>query len=387
MKNKKYSLLIIALYCYPGHVKAVVDHLKARNPLVDITLLTEKSDKFKNILADRSVKIESYDVKPVNCKYRWLRFLMIKHKQRKFFSLFCKNKKYDIVNIHFANRYMSYVYNYLRSMTDNLVLTPWGSDILRRDSIALKQLSKIYNLSDYVATSSKTILGRKIIEDLKVSPNKFVGNFFGSDVIDYAVKNNNTITQEEAKKTFGIQDRFVITCGYNGIINQRHKEIITAIGVVKDRLPQNLTLLFPMTYIKHKIGDYVGECQEECEKRGIDAIFLTDYLSVEDVYKMRMATDIFVHIQTTDAGSATIQEYILCDKKIVHGSWLKNDELETFQPLFYFPVENLEELGEVIVKAYNSENIEIPQGVIDYVKCNGWESKATQMNDFFMSIV
>ena len=95
----------------------------------------------------------------------------------------------------------------------------------------------------------------------------------------------------------------------------------------------------------------------------------------------------FVHVQTTDAFSGSFQEYILCNTKIVHGSWIKYEKLEDFKPLFYFPVDKLENLGERIVKAYHSDKIDIPQGVIDYVKSSGWENKASLMNDFFVSIV
>ena len=140
-----------------------------------------------------------------------------------------------------------------------------------------------------------------------------------------------------------------------------------------------------MTYLKNDI--YMEECQQKCKENDIDAVFLTDYMSVEDIYKLRKATDMFVHVQTTDAGCASIQEYILCDKKIVHGSWLKYEELEAYQPLFYFPVERLEDLGEVIVKAYKSDKIKIPQGIIDHIKKSGWDYKATLLNNFFMSIV
>ena len=125
MENKKYSLLIIALYCYSGHVKAVIDHLKAKNPLVDLTLLTDKPKELKKLLENKSVKIEEYNVPtPSNIKWRWLRFMVIKHRQRKFFAIFSKNKRFDIVNIHFPKRYLSYVCKYLRAMSSNMVITP-----------------------------------------------------------------------------------------------------------------------------------------------------------------------------------------------------------------------------------------------------------------------
>lgn len=391
MENKKYSLLIVALYCHTIHVKAVINHLKTKNPLVDITLLTEKVSEMKKLIDDKSVEIIEYNVSPVNSKYRWIRFLRIKHRQCKFFANFSKNKRFDIVNVHFPNKYMRFVYKYLRAMSKNLVITPWGSDVLKvTDKKAIKELGQLYRMADWIATASNIPLGKRIIEEFKVAPNKLVGNFFGSDIVDYAINKGNAISQEECKKYFGLTGRYVITCGYCMRSNQRHKTIIAAIDHVRDKLPKNLTLLFPMTYTysnTKREPTYLAECKKECEDRNLPAVFVTDFLSVEDVYKLRKATDMFVHIQPTDANSSSMQEFILCDKKIVHGSWIKYEEYEAFKPLFYFPVDKLEDLGEIIAKAYNSEKINIPQGIIDIIKSNGYESKSTKMNDFFMSIV
>ena len=388
MENKKYSILIVALYCYIGHVRAYIEHLRKKNPLVEITLLSNlRPEAIREAIPDTAVKIEWYDVPEVkNIKWRWLRFQIIKYRQVSFFYNFSKNRKYDIVNVHFANRYMSYVYKYLRAMSRNIVMTPWGSDVLRIPKKHLKQLSYLYKNSDYIFSSLDIPLGKKILQEFKVNPQKMVGNFWGTNAVDYAIKKGDSISQEESKRRFGLTGRYVITCGYNRQESQRHKVIIKAIDQVRGQLPENLTLLFPMNYGSLR-AKYVEDVEMECKKRSIHSVFITDYLSEEDLYKLRKATDMFVHVQTTDANSGSVQEYILCNKKIVHGSWIKYEIMESFSPLFYFPVDNLNNLGEVIVKAYKSDNIAIPQGVIDRVKNSGWESKSTKMNDFFMSIV
>ena len=391
MENKKYKILYVALYCYSGHVKSQIDHLIKKNPLVDISILTDIApDKAKSIYDNESFKIIWYNVKPVNkIKIKWLKQLLIRYKQNRYFSKFSKSNQYDIVNLQFPRWHISYAYKYLRRMSKKLVITPWGSDVLRiKYTKALEQLGKLYRKVDYIATSPDIPLGKKIIDEFKVAPDKFVGNFFGTEVVDFAIKHGDLISQDDAKKYFGLNGRYVITCGYNRRIAQRHQKIIAAIVQVKDRLPVNLTLLFPMTYgntLDEEIN--AAECKSECEKRGLNAVFMTDFLSVEDLYKLRKATDMFIHIQTTDACSGSVQEYILCDKKIVHGSWMKYKELEAFKPLFYYPVDKLEDLGEVIANAYEAKKIDIPQGVFDYVKKSGWDHKATLMNEFFMSIV
>ncbi len=387
MENRKYTLLIIALYCYSGHVKAVINHLKEVNPLVDVTLLTNDADEYTDVATEGKVKLERYDVPPVRIKWRWLMNFIIRRKQCKFFAEFARDRQYDIVNVHFPNMFMSFVYPYLRAMSNNLVITPWGSDVLRRDKKYLRSLESLYQRADYVATAQKTPLGERIVQDLHVEPQKMVGNFFGSDLIDYALKNGNSISTDDAKMHFGLSGKFVITCGYNRREPQRHKTIINAIDQVRNRLPNNLTLLFPMQYGAETRPEYLEECKKECEIRNLPALFVTRYLPVEELYLLRMATDVFVHVQTTDASSGSVQEYILCDKKIVHGSWIKYDELEAYLPLFYFPVNKIEDLGEVIVQACNSDKISVPQEVLDIVRNRGWERNAHRMNDFFLSLV
>ena len=393
MDNKKYSLLIVALYCHPGHIIDIANHLKSKNPLVDITILTDVPNDYKNSLSDKSIKLLLYDVPPFNCRFRRLRFLVIQHRQRKFFSNFSKGRKFDIINVHFPNRYMSCVVNYLRAMTNNIVISPWGSDLLRRDAISLKRLKRFYEKADYITLKASPVsqlgpLGKIVQEHFKIDTKKMVGGFWGSDIVDFAIKNGDSISQDDAKDRFGLSGRYVITCGYNRQEAQRHKAIIAAIDQKREQLPENLTLLFPMTYGNMVYqGEYVEEVKEECEKRNLKAKFVTDFLSVEDLYKLRKATDIFVHVQTTDAGARSVYEYILCNKKIVHGSWMSYKKLESYKPLFYFPVDTLANLGDVIVKAYNSDNIEIPQEVMDIVLSRSWESNITKMNDFFMSIV
>ena len=388
MDNKKYSLLVVALYCYTGHVKEMVKHLKEKNPLVDITILTDKPDDYEEIV-DKLNEICFYNVSSVDwIKFRSLRVLATKYMQIRFFSKFSKNRRYDIINIHFANRYMSFVYKYLRTMSDKIVMIPWGSDILRRPKKNLEQLSYLYQKADYIAATPSSPIGRTILEKFKVNPEKIVGSFWGSAGIDYAIEKGKLISQEESKERFGLSGKYVITCGYNRQEAQQHKAIIEAIDKKRKQLPENLILLFPMTYGNMTIqGKYVEEVKDECKKRNLQTVFVTEFLSLEDLYKLRNATDMFIHVQTTDAFSGSVQEYILCNKKIIHGSWNKYEQLEDFKPLFYFPVDKLENLGEVIVKAYKSDGIAIPQGVIDYVKSSSWNTKANLMNNFFMSIV
>ena len=106
-----------------------------------------------------------------------------------------------------------------------------------------------------------------------------------------------------------------------------------------------------------------------------------------DLLKLRMATDMFVHVQTTDAGSRCVMEYVYCNKKVVHGSWIKYAYLEDNKPSCYFPVDKMENLGKCIVNAYHAQVGDLPQEVQRIIMERGWNYKMTLWNDFFESLV
>ena len=94
----------------------------------------------------------------------------------------------------------------------------------------------------------------------------------------------------------------------------------------------------------------------------------------------------FIHIQTTDAGNSSLQEYVLCGKKVVHGTWIHYPHLEQYKPLFYFPADSLDTLGNAILKAYHSDPIKTPPEVMEYIRNRGWKAKMKLWDEFFCSI-
>ena len=394
MENKKYSILIVGINCYFGHVKEFLINLKKKNPLVDITLIVSPvPDEVSRELSEyvsRLVVHKTYSSKLVPhliiggmnailCYIAFLRLHLRSH--------------FDIVDIHFVKPYIKYAMPIIKRMTKNVVITPWGSDIMRVESTkSIDDLCKIYSQARYVTIGKDSQLGRCAIEKFKVNPDKMVALGWGGEFFDYVQENLNNITTEEAKERFGLQGRYVVTCEYNTQKEQRHEEIIKAIFGIKDQLPENLTLLFPRTAVVYRERSiqklhYNEYIKEMIRTLGLDSVFIEEHLDLPDLLKLRMATDIFVHVQATDAGSRSVMEYVLCNKKIVHGSWNKYLYLEKYKPSCYFPVEKMENLGACIVKAYQSQVEELPQEVRNIIMERGWNHKMILWNDFFESVV
>lgn len=387
---KKYSLLVIGWNVYIGHVTEFIRNLKKTNPNVEISLLTSKSslaeipeDIIKNTSEIMCFKYYSGRIK--------CRVLAEFVNRLYFFWVFIRvsRKRYDIVDIHYAKPRLAYVMHWIRKMSNNILISPWGSDVMRVDDERLvQQLRKVYSQTKFFTVSKSSSVGQCLVTKYNVDPNKLAGLGWGGEFFDFIRENPNRVTTEDAKARFGLSNRYVITCGYNTQLAQRHIDIIEAIYGVRDQLPENLTILLPFTYGKTTFNDrYTEIVKKKCRELGLDAIAIEEHLDMLGLLKLRMATDMFVHVQSTDAGSRSVMEYVLCNKKVVHGSWVKYDYLENYRPSCYFPVERMEDLGKCIVEAYQAQVTDLPQEVMDIIMERGWKKKMVLWNDFFESLV
>ncbi len=239
---------------------------------------------------------------------------------------------------------------------------------------------------DYVTVDSQSKMGAKINSVIRKPKDFFYPLDWGSETIDY-ICNSPKISTEKAKESLGLKDYYTITCGYNAFPAQKHEKIIDAISKVRKNLPEKLVLLFPVTYGFDDRAEYIMSLKQKCKSLDIKALFFDNYLSLSELYNLRMATDMLVHVQPTDVGASSIQEYILCGKKIIHGSWVSYPHLEKYSPLFYYPVDELNDLSDVIVKSYLADPIDISQGLIEDIESRGWNTKMKLWDDFFSSIV
>ena len=386
MDNRRYSILIIAFECQYSHVERFIKNLKLVNPLVEITLFAddqEISDDIRNNI-DGIIYKEHYTKHRIKNKVfsRLLNKLTLFSQFRKLAS----SKKYDIVNVHFAQYFMCFVMRSLHKMSDNVILTPWGSDILRVKSKYKRALLKqTYRQADMVTVGPRGAVGKILCKEFGVDEKRLVSLAWGSETIDFINDHLDLVSPQEAKRKLDLEGEYVITCGYNAFREQRHLETINALGKIKEQLPSNTVLLFPVTYgIKAKKAEYIQMLRDRCAEVGFPARFYEQYLTVEDVFYLRRASDMFIHVQTTDAGNSTIMEYCICGSRIVHGSWLHYKWLD-YPPKFYFPVDDLDDLPDVILTAYQAEKPVIPQEVLTKIKSRGWKQKMAVWNDVFMS--
>lgn len=384
--EKGYSILIVAYDIGLLLVLALVKNLKKENPQAVIHLLTnQKFDSITNHIT--SFVSKTIHVYAYSGRFKRTKWAQLVNKFLFLLPFICVSfRRYDIVNIHFARPVLLKAMPWLKKSSKSIVITPWGSDVLRLEGEkAVSRMQTIYDYASCVTCRPDSVLGMTVIEKFKCSPRKMHPLRWGLDYVDFIEEKSPNKTVEESKERFHLSGRYVITCGYSTAPSHRHEVIIDAVDSIRGELPDNLTLLFPFTY-GWGSRDYVQSIKDKCLSLNLDAVFVEEFLSLEDLYTLRMATDMFVHIQTTDAGASCVMQYILCHKKIVHGSWMKYMDLEQFSPLFYYPVDNLDNLADVILAAYRSDRIDIPKGVINTIMSRGWNKEIKRWDELFKSM-
>lgn len=282
------------------------------------------------------------------------------------------DNSYDIVNVHFVGINTYYANTELHRIARKVLLTPYGSDVLRASSKALPLLQIVYDTADGVTLSPTREHGFyvKVKELFSLPESKIYEAGFGSDTIDRMLQDSQS--RDDAKDKLGLSDRYVITIGYNGSIGQQHTKVIDAINSVKKDLPSNLTVLIPATYPSNNEA-YLQTLKNRMEEYGLDYKIINHFLSLEELVQLRKCADMFIHAQTTDASCASIMEYMLTDAVIINGSWLSYPELEnTGMP--YVRFSDFDELGDRIVGASSQKSLVSPE-LKEYLSGRGWKEE------------
>ena len=154
-----------------------------------------------------------------------------------------------------------------------------------------------------------------------------------------------------------------IICGYNADPGQQHLSSIAALSCVKERLPEDYQIIFPVSY-----GDrngYIDSLKKACETYGLNSFFIESYISDEQMALLHLITDLYINNQKTDNGNAFLVEALSCGNCIISGSWLLYTQFEDYG-IPYYQFESQKELGNVIKSIIEEDHptVSVPNELI-----------------------
>lgn len=288
------------------------------------------------------------------CEKKWIIHEL--KRWRYVFKLFL-NGPYEIINIHyvtFSGLKLAYL---LKGRKCRKIASYYGSDLLRNTDQELNSYQKFLNSFSTVTFDSIDL--KKRFE--QVYGTAFLNNkkeliYLGLSTLESIERCMQNNTKEEVKRKLGINENsIVIAIGYNRIKEQQHLEVLDQIKKLPEKLlKEKITILLQMTYGMEKDPGYMERVIERAVATGSDVKVYKDFLDEETISMLRVATDIYINAQITDAFSGSICEILYAKNVLLNAAWLHYSELDQYQ-MSYVEFRTFDELTCILQKCINKE--------------------------------
>lgn len=324
----------------------------------------------------------SDDVRHFYKEYKINQILFLKNNDKRIFLFpFIGKWIKRFYNFKIWNRYAPYDFIHVQYVTferlmKNLIIKKcvqtklfasfWGSDLLRVSDRTLL-LEKIFLRNyNYITADSYSMVERY---------NKFFGNTKNKlDIVYYGVSLIPYIDRWLSEKKQCIndlsipKDKIVISIGYNGRPQQQHDKVINVLNILKNK--QDYFLLIQSSYGNEDVV-YKQKLKTILDNSGFQYKIISNYLTMDELAKLRVITDIFINAQTTDAFCNSIKEYMYSKTQIINASWLHYPEIDTLQ-LKINEFCNFDQIPSLLEKQVNEEELEWNREIIG--KNSSWET-------------
>lgn len=279
------------------------------------------------------------------------------NKLLKLFKLttFCiKNrKKIDFVDIQspphsYQAIAMSLIFKLMRA---KVIVSFWGSDILRINKKDAKVLKYLLSNADKInlATLEMEEKFKSFYGDM--FNDRFCAAKFGSLAFDYINYYKGNMSKKECKKWIGADsERITVAIGHNGNREQQHIKVLNKLSELPQNTKDKIVLVLHVGYGLD--NEYTVELKRSLENLSIRHIVINDILSLDDIAKLRIGTDIIVHAQTTDALSGSIREAIYAESILINPTWIHYSEFDEYG-VEYIKYNSFNDLCEHITAAIN----------------------------------
>ena len=255
-------------------------------------------------------------------------------------------KKSDIVQFHFISTFVLPLALIVKIVSKAKISSfIYGSDLLRANKMELWCIARVFSISDSIVCDSSLVLD-ELQRRFPKYTSKMSRLYFGSPIIDRLMNAESGYSEH----LIDSKGKKVIMCGYNDSKGQQHLRIIDSLKEVA----KDFYWVFPMTY-GDKDKEYINKVRITIEKQDADYVILDHFLTDEEWTNCILSTDVFIHMQVSDAFSSSIAEHLLLGHILINGSWLPYKDLDD-NGIFYIS-SNFEDLQQNLLKAISDYSV------------------------------
>ncbi|MBI6119765.1 glycosyltransferase family 4 protein [Salegentibacter maritimus] len=278
--------------------------------------------------------------------------LILRHVNAFYYAKFIDDStNTDIIHLHFPKHIFALFLKYLTKDYE-VIVTYWGSDIYRIDSWKDHEIqnSSLNNVDLITAATPEmefAILSRFGFQlKNKLRNKRFIHNNKFYEVADILMKNRNWII--DFKKRYNIKkEKIVLLFGHNAHIENNHLEFLEILKGLPRNIVSDFHIIFPFSYGDNS-GDYQEQLREITKTIECDFIFLTDFLGWEDLAKLKIISDVYIHAPITDGLSAFLTEFFYTNNLAIVGSWLPYNTFLNFG-VDYLKFDDFDSLGRILI--------------------------------------
>lgn len=326
----------------------------------EVTIFSLYNSVYKNFYRDNNIKIIIGDSRVSKGRIGRL-FSKVK-------DVMCLRKnKYDYIHVHYCSLSSLRLMCCLRGCK---IVTFYGSDIFR---VSIENIKKI---SFYLYFAKKIVLlNYKMCERFENSKylrgmlNKVSVFDFGFTNLYYIKNILGSVSKEECKNKFKIaSDKIVIAIGYSKSEAHQHTKVLDALKELPEDIKNQICLLFHMSYGECS-DNYWNEFQKKLKEIQCQYVIVEEYLTEYDIAYLRLAVDVYINAQLTDALSATMMEYFYAGGMVINAGWLKYEELDKMG-IEYKEFHEFRDLPSVLIECINEKEHTWTGRIRDHI----WES-------------
>ncbi len=306
-----------------------------------VSVLTPKNSVYNEYYRNNNVRI--YKIHKL--KSAW--FLVNLFKNLSYLA-----KGYDIISVQYTEGWNAFWGTLGRCFNKKMILSFWGSDLLRLTEPdkkvlhAIKRSTFVTLTTDEMVKKFLDLYGNKYKEKIRMTK-------FGSNGIDFL---NRHFDIEDIKERYGISsDKVVVSIGYNKMKEQQHLAVLNVINSLSDELRSRIHIILRLTYGSGD-NEYVRQIKELVAKSQCTYTVFEKYMSDVEVAEITQITDVFIHAQTTDARSASMSEHLYANCLVINPDWIDYPDFNV--KVFYLKFKDFNDLRDIladnIVKKENS---------------------------------
>jgi hypothetical protein len=202
-----------------------------------------------------------------------------------------------------------------------LILTLWGSDVYRtygvaeyaRQLRAARRASLVTMATPELADAFLSKFGRELESKVRLVS-------YGSKLVD--VIDRFRPERDTFLRGIGIDSaKISIVVGHNASPSNQHEAVLREIAKLQEALRSQIAIVIPMTYTGTS-SSYVDSIRVLSEQLQLPVRILDQRLSLDDVARLRVATDILIHVPISDQFSAAMCESLVGGAVLITGGWL-----------------------------------------------------------------